>query len=431
MRLIPVIVSLNRRQTMKRILIIAILATAIPSLALAQTNDNKAAPSGKAEQEVVQVSKEIVEAYGRNDFAALDRLLADDYISTQAFGIQSKAQLMDAWKSGRIKYSSASDTDLSVKVYGDSAVTTGILTLKGRNPAREFTIHARYTGAWVKQKGQWRLVASQLSEVAGQLTAEINKINESTQMFVNAALAKNWAAAAVMYTDDAVSYPPHDRAVKGRAAIQAWLEKFPPITAFKATNVKVEVRGDLAYVLGTYTMTIAPPGASGPVNDTGKYVEIRRKQPDGSWLIAVDIFNSDLPADTANADHAAIAKQSRAHHGAFARKDVDGVLAVYSADVVMMPPNEPVIRGKQALRSWFAKLFSQDAFKPLSGASDGLELAGDMAVERLLLRDSTGQAIGKAIHVYRRQADGDWKITQDIWSTDVPATSMKGDKHVN
>jgi uncharacterized protein (TIGR02246 family) len=281
---------------MKRILIIAILATAIPSLALAQTNDNKAAPSGKAEQEVVQVSKEIVEAYGRNDFAALDRLLADDYISTQAFGIQSKAQLMDAWKSGRLKYSSASDTDLWVKVYGDSAVTTGILTLKGRNPAREFTIHARYTGAWVKQKGQWRLVASQLSEVVGQPTAEINKINESAQMFVNAALAKNWSAVAALYTDDAVLNPPHDRAVKGRAAIQAWMEKFPPITAFKMSNVKVEVRNDLAYVLGTYTMTLAPPGGSGPINDTGKYVEIRRRQPDGSWRIAVDIFNSDLPA---------------------------------------------------------------------------------------------------------------------------------------
>jgi ketosteroid isomerase-like protein len=49
-------------------------------------------------------------------------------------------------------------------------------------------------------------------------------------------------------------------------------------------------------VLGTYTMTIVPPGAPGPVNDSGKYVEVRRKQSDGSWLIAVDIFNSDLPA---------------------------------------------------------------------------------------------------------------------------------------
>src|SRR5262245_27089173 len=295
-RLIPVIVSLNRRQTMKRILIIAILATAIPSLALAQTNDNKAAPSGKVEQEVVKVMGEIIEAFGRTDIAALDRLFADDSIVTQSFGIQSKAQLMDALKSGRVKYSSSSDKDLSVKVYGDTAVTTGVWTLKGRNPSREFTIYARYTATLVKQKGQWRLVAAQLSDVAEQPTAEINKINESTQMFVNAVLAKNWAAVGALYTDDAVVNPPHDQAVKGRAAIQAWLEKFPPITAFKASNVKVEVRNDLAYVLGTYTMTLAPPGASGPVNDTGKYVEIRRKQSDGSWRIAVDIFNSDLPA---------------------------------------------------------------------------------------------------------------------------------------
>ena len=67
------------------------------------------------------------------------------------------------------------------------------------------------------------------------------------------------------------------------------------MTAFKANNVIVDGRDDLAYVVGTYTMTIVPPGAPGPINDSGKYVEIRRKQSDGSWLIAVDIFNSDLP----------------------------------------------------------------------------------------------------------------------------------------
>ncbi len=38
-----------------------------------------------------------------------------------------------------------------------------------------------------------------------------------------------------------------------------------------------------------------PEGAAEPVQDRGKYVEIRRKQADGAWLIAVDIFNSDLP----------------------------------------------------------------------------------------------------------------------------------------
>ena len=125
--------------------------------------------------------------------------------------------------------------------------------------------------------------------------ADIAKINEVTQMFVKGALSRNWAAVAALYVDDAVLNPPHQPSVKGRTAINAWFENFPPVTAFKANNVKVEGRDDLAYVLGTYTMTIVPPGAPGPVNDSGNYVEIRRKQSDGSWLIAVDIFNSDLP----------------------------------------------------------------------------------------------------------------------------------------
>ena len=41
-------------------------------------------------------------------------------------------------------------------------------------------------------------------------------------------------------------------------------------------------------------MTIEVDGAS--VEDVGKYIEIRRKQADGSWLLDVDMFNSDLEA---------------------------------------------------------------------------------------------------------------------------------------
>jgi uncharacterized protein (TIGR02246 family) len=125
---------------------------------------------------------------------------------------------------------------------------------------------------------------------------EVDTINESTQTFIKGTLAKDWATVANLYAEDAVLQPPNQPAVKGRPAIRAWLEQFPPVTDFKANNVKVEGREDLAYVVGTYTMTIMPPGASGPVNEVGKYVEVRRKQSDGSWLIAVDMFNSDLPA---------------------------------------------------------------------------------------------------------------------------------------
>jgi ketosteroid isomerase-like protein len=153
---------------MKRILTIAILAMAMSSLALAQTTDKRAAPSSKAEQEVMKVSDEIIEALGRTDVSALDRLYADDYIFTDAFGLSSKARLMDLWKSGRVKYTSASDKDRSVRVYGDTAVTTGILTLKGQNPNGDFTSNTRYTGVFVKQQGRWRLVAAQLTDIPQQ-----------------------------------------------------------------------------------------------------------------------------------------------------------------------------------------------------------------------------------------------------------------------
>jgi ketosteroid isomerase-like protein len=38
-----------------------------------------------------------------------------------------------------------------------------------------------------------------------------------------------------------------------------------------------------------------PEGAPEPFQESGKYVVILQKQPDGSWLVVVDIWNSDLP----------------------------------------------------------------------------------------------------------------------------------------
>ena len=129
----------------------------------------------------------------------------------------------------------------------------------------------------------------------GLSEADIRKIDDVTQAAVNAALARDFATWAALFLDDAVIYPPNEPAVKGRPAIRAWLEKFPPMTEFKLNNQKVEGREDLAYVLGTYAMTTILPGAPGPVKDSGKFVTVVRRQPDGRWLAAVDMFSSDLP----------------------------------------------------------------------------------------------------------------------------------------
>ena len=92
-----------------------------------------------------------------------------------------------------------------------------------------------------------------------------------------------------------VMLPPNGVAVQGRQAIQKWMGEFPPISEFKLEAVDVDGRGDVAYARGNYSMTLSPPGIA-PIRDHGKWVEVWRKQADGSWKMRWDIFNSDVPA---------------------------------------------------------------------------------------------------------------------------------------
>ncbi len=131
---------------------------------------------------------------------------------------------------------------------------------------------------------------------AGPLSDDdVAAIKASTEAFIQAVRSEDWAAHAALYTEDAVWMPPNQPIVQGREAIQTWMEEFPTMTEFNLTAVEIDGYADIAYVRGTYSLMMLPEGALEPIRDTGKFLEIRRKQPDGSWPIAVDIFNSDLP----------------------------------------------------------------------------------------------------------------------------------------
>jgi len=125
--------------------------------------------------------------------------------------------------------------------------------------------------------------------------ADKTALRATDQQFAQLALAKNWATLAGLYTADATMMPPNAATLKSRSAIQAWMTAYPPITAFTLEPQEIDGVGSLAYVRGTYTITVTPPGAPSPVEDHGKYLEILRKQADGSWHITNDIFNSDVP----------------------------------------------------------------------------------------------------------------------------------------
>jgi len=107
----------------------------------------------------------------------------------------------------------------------------------------------------------------------------------------------NAAAVAAVYASDASLLAPNLPLQRGRGAIQKfWSGHFEAYTVkVEVTSDMIEGRGDLAYKMGHYRLTAVPKSKSAPgIADDGKFVEILKKQPDGTWKYAVDIFNSNL-----------------------------------------------------------------------------------------------------------------------------------------
>jgi len=129
---------------------------------------------------------------------------------------------------------------------------------------------------------------------AGFSAADRTAIRQSDENFTKLINAKDWKGALALYAEDAIELPPNQAAVQGKAAIQAWLEAFPPFSNFQEQSLEIEGQTDLAYDRGIYSMTLTPAGAA-PIIDRGKYLTILRKQADGTWKVVRDIFNSDLP----------------------------------------------------------------------------------------------------------------------------------------
>ena len=112
-------------------------------------------------------------------------------------------------------------------------------------------------------------------------------------MFEKHLLAQDFDALVKLYTHDVVVMPPNHPAVEGPDAVREWFKAFPRASQFSLSISDIGGYGDVAYVRGHARMTLHPEGTAEPVDEEMKYVEIRKKQADGSWPIAVDIFNSD------------------------------------------------------------------------------------------------------------------------------------------
>lgn len=100
------------------------------------------------------------------------------------------------------------------------------------------------------------------------------------------------------FLDDAVVLAPNEPILADKEAIRKSLGDLFAMPGFavkwKPTKVEAARSGDFGYSIGTYELSMNDPKGK-PVTDRGKYATVWKKQADGSWKAAVDMFNSDLP----------------------------------------------------------------------------------------------------------------------------------------
>jgi len=121
--------------------------------------------SGAAEKEVLQTLDAVDRATDKHDKAALERLMADEFVYHGSNGVaQTKAQSIAQAAAGGTAWSSRKYDTIKVRMYGDIAVVTGSTELVGMSA--DFKSGSRlFTRIFVRRDGRWQDLGGQMTLV--------------------------------------------------------------------------------------------------------------------------------------------------------------------------------------------------------------------------------------------------------------------------
>ncbi len=140
---------------------------AVATLAAALAGPILARASPEEDRRIVaELDTRYQEAVKRNDAAAMGRILAEDFVLVLGDGkVYTRKDLLESATSRRIVYElqdEAPGTQV-VRVWGDTAVVTALLLLKGTNRGAPFERRLWFSDTYVRMPDGWRYVFGQAS----------------------------------------------------------------------------------------------------------------------------------------------------------------------------------------------------------------------------------------------------------------------------
>jgi uncharacterized protein (TIGR02246 family) len=134
---------------------------------------------------------------------------------------------------------------------------------------------------------------------------------------------------------------------------------------------------------------------------------------------------SQSPSTLTDADRDAMKSAIANFDKAMLAADWPAVVAAYTEDAVLFPPNAPMLKGRAAIQKFFEGFPKITEFKQSVAEINGLgDLAYPWGTYRMTMVPPSGKSPledrGKVLSVWRKQPDGKWLASRVAWNSDLP-----------
>jgi ketosteroid isomerase-like protein len=120
-----------------------------------------------SEASLLDTAERLAQAEQKGD-PALEQLLAPDYQGYDPSGrSQDRAGVLRGYADGGVRMTTLRQSELRVRVLGDTGLVAGINVLRGQQGIEHFDLRLRFLDVYAWRDGRWQLVASQDTRLPG------------------------------------------------------------------------------------------------------------------------------------------------------------------------------------------------------------------------------------------------------------------------